>query len=190
MAAPTSQRILDVAERLVQTQGFNAFSYADIAKELAVTKASLHYHFATKSALGVRLIERYTETFLGALEQIDQREMHAPRKLAAYAELYEGVLRKNRMCLCGMLAAEHSTLPKEMRTALMRFFDANESWLARVLEHGRKVKKVKFKGSPSDQARLLVGALEGAMLVARSYGDAERFTVVADRLLRDLTSSD
>jgi TetR/AcrR family transcriptional regulator, transcriptional repressor for nem operon len=187
--APTSQRILDVAERLVQTQGFNAFSYADIAKELAITKASLHYHFATKSELGVRLIERYTENFLAALLRIDENEAHAARKLAAYVEIYDGVLRKNRMCLCGMLAAEHGTLPKDMRSALMRFFDANESWLGKVLEDGRKAKKVQFKGPPSDQARLLVSALEGAMLVARSYGDPSRFVVAADRLLRDLTTT-
>ena len=30
----TADRILDVAERLVQTRGFNRFSYADIAAEL------------------------------------------------------------------------------------------------------------------------------------------------------------
>ena len=48
-APDTAQRILDIAERLVQTRGFNGFSYADIAGALAVTKASLHYHFPTKA---------------------------------------------------------------------------------------------------------------------------------------------
>ena len=54
MAATTDtpQRILDVAERLVQTRGFNGFSYADIADALKVTKASLHYHFRGKADLG------------------------------------------------------------------------------------------------------------------------------------------
>jgi AcrR family transcriptional regulator len=32
--ADTAQRILDIAERLVQTRGFNGFSYADIAEAL------------------------------------------------------------------------------------------------------------------------------------------------------------
>jgi len=47
-----------VAERLVQVRGFNGFSYADIAAELHITKASLHYHFATKADLGEALIAR------------------------------------------------------------------------------------------------------------------------------------
>ncbi len=49
----TSQQILDIAQRLVQTRGFNDFSYADIASALNISKASLHYHFASKAKLGV-----------------------------------------------------------------------------------------------------------------------------------------
>ena len=55
----TSERILDIAERLVQTRGFNNFSYADIASELGITTASLHYHFPGKAELGQALITRY-----------------------------------------------------------------------------------------------------------------------------------
>ena len=59
----TATRILDVAERLAQMRGFNGFSYADIAAELRITKASLHYHFATKADLGEALIGRYAARF-------------------------------------------------------------------------------------------------------------------------------
>ena len=38
-------------------------------------------------------------------------------------------------------------------------------------------------GPARDAARLIVSALEGAMLVARPYGDAERFELAAERLL-------
>ena len=69
----TADRMLDLAEMLVQTRGFNGFSYADIASELGVTKATLHYHFPTKAELGLRLIRRYTEVFTAALSQIDAR---------------------------------------------------------------------------------------------------------------------
>ena len=71
LKANTATRILDVAERLVQTRGFNGFSYADIAAELGITKASLHYHFAGKAELGEALIVRYGERFADALAAID-----------------------------------------------------------------------------------------------------------------------
>src|SRR5215212_1986418 len=119
----TSQRILDVAERLVQTRGFNGFSYADIADALKVTKASLHYHFPAKADLGKRLIERYERNFLAALEQIDREARDGREKLRRYAGIYGDVVRANRMCLCGMLAAEFGTLPEAMRDELRHFFD-------------------------------------------------------------------
>lgn len=182
----TSQRILDVAERLVQRQGYGGFSYADIAAELHVTKASLHYHYATKADLGSQLIARYHVTFQGALDAIAREEPDAIGRLHRYAKLYADVLRKDRMCLCGMLAAEFSVLPRPMKEAVNRFFDANEVWLARVLEEGRKSRTLKFRGSAADVARAIVASLEGAMLVARSYGEVGRFDATAERIVRQL----
>jgi len=184
----TPQRILDVAERLVQTQGFNGFSYADIASELHVTKASLHYHFATKAALGTELIARYHDTFQRALDGIDADERDARRKLRRYVDLYAGVLRKDRLCLCGMLASDFATLPRPMKDAVRRFFDLNERWVARVLEEGRKARTVRLGGAAAEVARTLVAALEGAMLVARSYGDVSRFEAALERLVTPLVT--
>jgi TetR/AcrR family transcriptional repressor of nem operon len=179
-------RILDIAEQLAQTRGFNGFSYADIAQELLVTKASLHYHFPSKADLGRALIERYHLVFAQALATIDQ-QTHKPReKLRRYVALYDSVMRKNRMCLCGMLAAEYATLPGPMQDELLRFFDANEIWLAAVLEDGRETGDLAFVGPVRQRARSVLGALEGAMLVARAYGDARRFQSTAKLLLADL----
>ncbi len=184
--ADTSQRILDVAERLVQTRGFNGFSYADIAEALDVTKASLHYHFPSKADLGKRLIERYEETFLALLKAIDATGAAPREKLKRYARIYADVLRDNRMCLCGMLASDYATLPKPMKEEVRHFFDENEQWLAAVLERGRKAGSLGFKGPAREAARVLVGSLEGAMMLARSYGDASRFDTAAERLIASL----
>ncbi len=179
----TATRILDSAEGLVQVRGFNGFSYADVASELAVPKASLHYHFPGKAELGRALIARYASRFNTALEAIDAEAGDAPAKLSAYAGLYAGVLRDRRMCLCGMLAAEYQTLPEPMRAAVIGFFDGKETWVERVLAHGRDEGTLAFAGDPREAARLIVSALEGAMLVARPYGDVERFEAAAERLL-------
>ena len=179
----TASRILDSAERLVQVRGFNGFSYADVAGELDMTTAALHYHFPGKGELGRALIERYTERFVAALSDIDQRIAEAPAKLDAYAGLYADVLRGQRMCLCGMLAAEYQTLPDPMRAAVIAFIDVNEEWVEKVLADGRRAGTIAVAGTPADAARLIVGGLEGAMLVARPYGDLARFETAAAGLL-------
>jgi TetR/AcrR family transcriptional regulator, transcriptional repressor for nem operon len=188
-SASTAGRVLDAAERLVQVRGFNGFSYADIAAELQITKASLHYHFATKADLGEALISRYAARFLQALAEVDTGGAAAPAKLAAYAKLYADVLSDQRMCLCGMLAAEYPTLPDPMKTAVLGFFDENEAWLAAVLEQGREERTLAFAGSVRDTARMIVSGLEGAMLVTRPYGDTARFEVAAASLLASVTGT-
>ncbi|MBA3420504.1 MAG: TetR/AcrR family transcriptional regulator [Thermoleophilaceae bacterium] len=185
----TPSRILDVAERLVQVRGFNGFSYADVASELDVTKASLHYHFPGKAELGEALITRYAERFGQALMTIEARTAAAPAMLEAYAGLYADVLRGRRMCLCGMLAAEYQTLPEPIRDAVLAFFDDNEVWLERVLEQGRHERSLRFEGPAREAARVILSGLEGAMLVARSYGDVDRFLAAATGLLASLSGA-
>ena len=184
--AGTAARILDIAEELVQTRGFDGFSYAHVAAKLNVTTPSLHYHFKSKSELGEALIERYSTRFLDALAEIERQPGTALSKLEAYARVYGDVLRRRRMCLCGMLAAGYDTLPEKMRQAVIRFFDCNETWLARVLEQGVREGSLVFGGDASAVARSIIGGLEGAMLVARPYGDAARFDASADRILGGL----
>jgi TetR/AcrR family transcriptional repressor of nem operon len=184
----TASRILDVAERLVQVRGFNGFSYADIAAELHITKASLHYHFASKAELGEALISRYAARFADALARIDHEIVDTGAKLDAYVEVYADVLQRKRMCLCGILAAEYPTLPQPMRGAVTRFFDDNETWLTTVLERGRADGSLSFDEPPGEAANMLVSGLEGAMLVARPYGDVGRFRSAARWLVASLSS--
>jgi TetR/AcrR family transcriptional repressor of nem operon len=170
----------------VQSRGYNAFSYADVAAELHITKAALHYHFAGKAELGEALLRRYAARFADALNAIDAKPAKAPCKLSAYADLYLDVLQRRRMCLCGMLAAEFQTLPEPMRAIVVGFFNDQEAWLARLLEQGRQERSLHFEGSTSEAARLVLAALEGAMLVALPFSDVARFQEATTSLFASL----
>ncbi len=182
----TATLILNVAERLVAVRGFNGFSYGDAAKELGITRAALHYHFANKADLGEALITRYSDRFTDVLANIDSQESDAMAKLEGYAELYLDVLREGRMCLCGMLAAESETLPLAMQDAVTRFFRVNHSWLSAVLAQGADVGTIELKGSPDETAWLVVNTLEGAMLLARPLHDVAILQTSIQQLLSGL----
>jgi TetR/AcrR family transcriptional repressor of nem operon len=186
-SANTAERTLDVAERLVALRGFNGFSYADIADELGMTKASLHYHFRGKAELGEALIARYSARFAEALESIDRDVTGARAKLDAYVSIYSGVLQGGRMCLCGMLAAEYETLPTPMGEAVVRFLQYNEEWLTNVLTEGQSDGSLSAVVTPADASQMILSGLEGGMLIARTYGGLARFQGSAGRLLDALT---
>jgi TetR/AcrR family transcriptional repressor of nem operon len=185
----TRSRILDIGERLIQIRGFNGFSYANVAAELSITKASLHYHFPGKADLGEAIITRYAERFVRALDAIDANLSSAPAKLIAYANLYADVLREERMCLCGMLASEYESIADPMRSAVIGFLDDNEAWLVAVLEQGRGEGSLRFTDSAACTARSIVSGLEGAMLIARPYRAVERFEAAATQLLAGLAGA-
>ncbi len=90
--------------------------------------------------------------------------------------------------MCGILAAEYQTLPKPMRGAVIRFFDDNQKWLADVLAQGQADKTLAFSGSADDTAQTILSTLEGAMLIARPYGDLKRFHSTTRQLLATLSN--
>src|SRR4029453_204055 len=99
------------------------------------------------------------------------------------------VLRLKRMCLCGMLAAGYETLPEAMRREVVQFFDENEAWLVGVPGQGRPEGTIAFSGPASVVAQSIISGLEGALLIARPYGDVGRFERAAKRLLNGVTSA-
>ena len=183
----TADRILDIAEDLVQTRGFNAFSYADVAEVMNVTKASLHYHFSTKAILGVELVKRYTTRFMASLDNLDRSQASALARLDAYAELYAGVLDTGRMCLCGMMASDICTLPGPMQEAVRQFFADNKVWLIRQIEDAQRAGDMRASGSAANMAQVLVSTLEGAMMLSRVDGSPADFRRTAHSILKCMT---
>jgi TetR/AcrR family transcriptional repressor of nem operon len=186
--AETRTALLDAAQELAQTRGFNAFSFRDLSERVGIRTASIHYHFHTKGDLARELMRRYRDRFLALLAAIEDRFTDARRRLAAFADLFRATLRNgDRMCLCGMLAVEYATLPAAVQEEVRAFFDASERWLSKVLEEGRKARVLKFDGEADATARVLFSALEGAMMTARAFGDGERLDAAAKWMVQSVS---
>jgi TetR/AcrR family transcriptional regulator, transcriptional repressor for nem operon len=65
---PTRERILQVAERLITDQGYNATSVDQIIAESSSSKGAFFHHFDSKADLAAQLVERYVATDLAHLD--------------------------------------------------------------------------------------------------------------------------
>jgi TetR/AcrR family transcriptional repressor of nem operon len=187
--AETADQILDLAETLIQTRGYSAFSYQDIALALGIRKASIHYHFPSKAALGMALVDRYVARFAAALAEIAADEAQSSMAmLDFYAGPYLGFACSDddRICLCGALAGEMMALPRELRKRVDRFFQSHQAWLAAILERGERRGEFTLASPPLKTARLVFGALQGALLVKRTTGDIAQLRDVVDVLKAQL----
>ena len=170
MAKPdTAERILDIAERAARTGGYNAFSFREIAAEIGIKSASVHYHFPTKEALGEALAERYSDNFFKALG--DPQASPPAELLARYVAAYGAALKQDGlMCLCGVFGAEIADLPPPVAGATRAFFARNLDWLGQVY------RRKGLQDAAADQAAAhMITALEGAMILARAMEDTALF---------------
>ncbi len=172
----TRENLLHLATEIVQLVGYNAFSYRDLAGRAGITTASVHYHFPTKGDLALAMVERQRVLDRAVFSKLDVDVPDPFRRLQAFCAAMRRELENGRrMCLCGMLAAEHETLPPAAVEAVHAFFTDTEGWLGAVLLVGRQAGVVAFTGPAAPVAQALLSAVEGAMLTARAFGDLGRF---------------
>lgn len=170
----TRERILDVAQTLLETRGFNAFSYQTIADTLGIKKASLHYHFATKADLGAALAERHTERARAYLAQIDAADHEPWQKVDSFFKPFIELADScDRMCAGGMIAAEFPSLDPATQTHIRGFFAILHRWLTELFESGRKQGAFTFRGPATVKADVFITALEGMILLSRVRQNAD-----------------
>lgn len=169
----TATRILDTAQEMIQSRGYTAMSFQDIAEQVGIRKPSIIHHFPSKAALGAAVIQRYRETFAFQLSEVK----NDPNKTAWDAlEFYFSpylhfATMPDKVCLCGALAGEIPTIPQQMREEVKRFMEDHQTWLASILRQGRKDGQFQLAEPPMRLARMFFNSLQGALLVKRSTGD-------------------
>lgn len=177
-------QIIEAAAELLQTRSFTSFSYQDLSTKLGIKKASIHHHFPTKEDLGVALTDRFFETARTNLEAIERRSELPWERLDTYMALMFDTLESgNKICVQGILQAEHNVVPSPVSEGVSRLFRYTQNWLESVLAEGRRRGEMRYSGEPADQAALVQAALQGALQNGRAEGP-EAFTAVV-RQLRD-----
>ena len=121
-----ASQIIDSAIRMIREGGYHSFSFRQIATELGIKSASIHYHFPSKEDLGVAVTKRYTEVFLASLGQPSDHQ----RPVDFYIQAFQNSLEQHESaCVCGILAAEAGRLPEPILETLAEFTGKNIQWL-------------------------------------------------------------
>ena len=163
----TAIAIMDAAERRIRDAGYSGFSFREIAVDVGVKSASVHYHFPTKEALAAAVARRYVDRFA---EAIDREVSEGGDLVRAWQRVFRRALCEDgKMCLCGALGATSRDLSPEVVAEVRRFFEDG-------------VKKLVASGIAPDTALQVLALLEGAMLVANVLGDAALFDLATATL--------
>ena len=173
------QSLLDAAEKRVRTGGYDNFSFRDLAADVGIKSASVHYHFPTKASLAETLVQNYSDRFMAALPPLESDLSHPQAFISAYVQLFRRALIDDElMCLCGLFGAETDALPEAVRLQTRHFFERNIEWLTQVYQKDHLLDSKHAR----NKAIGLIAGLEGAMLMSKSLGDNGIFEQVAAQL--------
>jgi len=180
--------ILEHAEGFARERGFNAFSYADLSKQVGIRKASIHHHFATKADLARDMLESYTARFKDTLSALEQAHTGAER-LHGVMNLYRDALRDGQsLCLCVAFSATRDSFDADVIAMLDRFHTDTQRWIAEAFEAGQADGTVRGVTDPLSEAAATLALLEGAQLLARAGKSPAPFDQATTNLRKRLNS--
>ncbi len=180
---------MDLAEQAMCTRGYSGFSYADIARDAGIRKASIHHHFPTKQDLGLAVLNRYGERLVHRFGQIRQSSRSGGQALAAITDLYRARADNGQMlCLCAALSSDAHAIDDRIRSALQRINDLVAGLLEEILVTGRGDRSISVGSDPKAEATSILAMLQGAQLMTRVTQDPATFdaatAVLAARINR------
>ncbi|SBS24647.1 HTH-type transcriptional regulator TtgR [Marinomonas spartinae] len=171
-AKDTKTRIMDSAERAIVQSGYGAFSFRDIAEEIGIKSASVHYHYPTKGDLAVAVMTRFTDEFRTLLPDPKLASIDPRAMLNGFIDGFKKkIVEQHNMSLCTMLTADKHLLPESVGVALAEFYEVKLSWLTQVF--------VRLNNFADDQARVkagqLLASLHGASVLVQATGEVDWF---------------
>ncbi len=186
----TSDQILASARTFIVAGGYNGFSYADIAGEVGIRKASIHHHFPSKVDLVRTLVAHHREHTEAGMADLESKVPDPLALLRTYAGYWAKCIEDASMpfCVCALLASEMPALPPEVAVEVRAYFRFLSSWLTKVMQRGAEQGILKFAGSAELEAETFMATVHGAMLSARAYGNPAVFDAILTPTVQRLSA--
>ena len=168
--------LLDLAEHAARSRGVDAFSYGDLAAQIGIKTASIHYHFPTKAILSTALMQRYHDNFATICARINVDHNTGGQRLAALIDRYRHAHHDaTQVCLCVAFSISRESLPADVIHQIEKFRAMMRHWIGAAFEQGNSDGTITNVHSPASEAAATLSLLEGAQLSARATQDAAAF---------------
>ena len=164
----------------MREKGYAAFSYADLAEEIGIKKASIHHYFPSKADLGVAVATANLEQVRALFHDIEQRHATLQERLNAYVGLFADTCE--RLPMCAALVANKHNLPDALAEKTRDNFTLQLDWLERVLQQAVNTDEIPALDIPHT-ALMILNLCEGASLVANALVDKTVFARTKQQVL-------
>jgi AcrR family transcriptional regulator len=162
----TREKILELGEHLIRTNGYNAFSYQDISSGLGIKNAAVHYYFPFKENLGTSIVKTNIQRFEEMVENMHSRNFDEFKQLETFFKIYVKGFREQKKCLVGSLSPDYNTLNESTKVALTNMIEIILKWLTELLENGKAKKVFFYYCEPEIKAFAIFSSLVASLQMA------------------------
>jgi AcrR family transcriptional regulator len=193
-SAKTRQRILELTAPLFNTQGYEGTSLADLCNATHLTKGALYGNFQNKEQLALAAfqyaVQKVKEKVVSGIE--NQKSNKA--KLLSLLDFYANYVFNPPVdggCPLLNTAIEADDHHKTMRRVVAKELESTVSFMADLIDKGKKSQEFKPDVKSREYAFLFFCAIEGAIMVARvsPTDEAMRLVVKQCKYLIDQISN-
>ena len=180
-AFETREKILQAAARLFALKGYHDAKLEEVLDTAQVTKGAFFHHFSDREDLGFAVLDWHMDQRRRLLDAIEQefplaedagplqqifRRLDAIQEMVRRREGYKGG------CIIGNLSTALSDCHDGFRTRLAACFDEMAQEFLPHLQAAARQGRATRRTNPGELARYIVTVIEGAIMQARTLGDA------------------
>ena len=176
-------KIKATATKLLIEHGHHRLRFSDIADELGITRANIHYHFGTKNKLVDEVLTEYVVNTTGKMAAVWCSTMTYEEKVIATMELNrKQYLRFNKSnevggapwSMISRMRLEAKSVGPEARASMLAFSRAVEGYVASAIAQAQANGEIAKDAPVNDIAVQIVSIIESAGPITQDAGSFAR----------------
>jgi AcrR family transcriptional regulator len=176
-------KIKATATKLLIVHGYHRLRFSDIADELGITRANIHYHFGTKNKLVDEVLTEYVVNTTAKMAAVWCSAMSYEEKVIATMELNrKQYLRFNKSnevggapwSMISRMRLEAKLVGPEARASMLAFSRAVEGYVATAIAQAQANGEIAKDAPVNDIAVQIVSIIESAGPITQDAGSFAR----------------
>jgi TetR/AcrR family transcriptional repressor of nem operon len=160
-------QIVKLAVNLIREKGYLALGYDEIAHQLGISRAAIHYHFEKKEDLGIAV----TSLIMQDLNELDMflknSTLTVTEKINHFIVKQVEPFSDNEICAISSLQADVGSLPDQIRHKLQEVSQLELNVMIHILSEAHTDKASVNGEEVEELATTILSAIKGALQYSR-----------------------
>ncbi|HET7461313.1 MAG TPA: TetR/AcrR family transcriptional regulator [Longimicrobium sp.] len=188
----TRENIIRKAAALFNQHGFAGSSMSDIMAATGLQKGGIYRHFESKEQLAVEALDYAVELMGRRFAEALEGKTHAIDRLNAIVDVFAAIPHDPPVpggCPVMNAGIENDDGNPVLRQHARAAMDGLRALVVRVTERGRERGEVRPGVDAQELASVLIGTLEGAVMMSKLYDDPVHVSRATEHMRRYLEQS-